>query len=78
MQTTDLRASIYFTGLIFSLSFTPALRAQRPEFETSYNENFLQRSPLIGTKPEATLFDSGGQPFDLSSAEGKYTVVVFG
>lgn len=56
----------------------PIANAQKPEFETSYNERFLNRNNLIGKKPDIELFDAQGRPFSFASAEGKYTVVVFG
>ncbi len=63
--------------LALALGISSSL-AKTPEFEQTYNENFLRRNKLIGTKPAVRLIDAQGQPFDLSSAQGKYTVVVFG
>lgn len=68
--------------LVFSLillsGLTGSIFAQKPEFETSYNEKFLRRSPLIGTTPEVELFDALGKPFKITSVKDRYTVVVFG
>ncbi|MFN3191200.1 MAG: hypothetical protein ACE361_11795 [Aureliella sp.] len=52
-------------------------RAQ--EFETSYNARFERENPMVGkAMPDVEIFDSTGRPFRLTSAEDKYTVVVFG
>lgn len=49
------------------------------EFEASYNARFLKSHPLLGTEVSDTeLYAADGSPFKLSSARGKYTVVVFG
>ncbi|MEM8733532.1 MAG: hypothetical protein AAGG44_04900 [Planctomycetota bacterium] len=49
------------------------------EFETSYNARFQRDKPMVGKPmPEVQMFDSSGRPFRLTSAEDKYTVVVFG
>lgn len=68
---------IAFAFLLLAGVANPAF-AQKSEFETKYNENFLRRSPLIGTAPDIQLFDSLGRPFKIISGEEKYTVVVFG
>ena len=72
------RQSICLVLALFSSLSGSVANAQKPEFETSYNERFLKRNNLIGQKPDVELFDSQGRPFSIASAEGKYTVVVFG
>ena len=64
--------------VFFSLFLGTTLFAEVPEFETKYNEDFLRRSKLIGSRPEARLFHADGRVFRLSSARGKHTVLVFG
>ena len=69
-------ASSFFLLL---LSSTQVTLAQSREFETSYNERFLQRTPLIGkTAPDVEVYDSKGNPFRLAQSRGKHTVIIFG
>ena len=49
------------------------------EFTESYDKRFLKRDPKIGTRlPNVQAFDERGEPLELDSTRGKYTVVVFG
>ena len=51
----------------------------KKEFESKYNEKFLKESSFLGQQaPDPEGFDAEGNPFRLSQARGKYTVVVFG
>ena len=43
------------------------------------NARFLEAEPKVGaTVPEVTLHTEDGQPFELASVKGSYTVLVFG
>lgn len=49
------------------------------EFADQYNERYLRQEPPVGeTLPNVKLFDAEGNPFELASTRGKYTVLVFG
>ena len=51
----------------------------KQEFESKYNEKFLKESSFLGQQaPDPECFDAEGNPFRLSQARGKHTVVVFG
>ena len=51
----------------------------KQEFESKYNEKFLKESSFLGQQaPAPECFDAEGNPFRLSQARGKHTVVVFG
>ncbi len=61
------------------LSCTAVQCQERPEFESSYNQRFLQRKSMLGqTAPDVRLFQADGQPWKLSVTRGKPTVLVFG
>jgi cytochrome oxidase Cu insertion factor (SCO1/SenC/PrrC family) len=52
---------------------------QKKEFESSRNEGFLKRNPLVNmVAPDVEVFDEQGNPFQLAQSRGKHTVVVFG
>lgn len=52
---------------------------EKPEFESSYNENFLKRASLLNRQaPDLEIYDEQGNPYRLAQSRGKHTVVVFG
>ena len=58
---------------------TSTVSAQTAEFVDKYNKKFLKKEPKIGdTVKEVSVFDDLGKPMKLSSAQGKYTVLIFG
>ena len=58
---------------------TSTISAQTVEFVDKYNKKFLKKEPKIGdTIKEVSVFDDQGKPMKLSSAQGKYTVLIFG
>lgn len=49
------------------------------EFADKYEQMFAKREPLMGSVIEGvSAYDEKGNPFDLESTRGKYTVLVFG
>ena len=58
---------------------TSTISAQTVEFVDKYNKKFLKKEPKIGdTVKEVSVFDDLGKPMKLNSAQGKYTVLIFG
>ena len=63
---------------IYSFATSPT-SAQTAEFVDKYNKKFLKKEPKIGdTVKEVSVFDALGKPMKLNSAQGKYTVLIFG
>lgn len=76
MKRISVCAYIYAACLLFPLA---AHGQAKPEFESSYNENFLRRSSLLGKDaPNVQVYDEKGNGFRLAQSRGKHTVVVFG
>lgn len=49
------------------------------EWTERYDRMFLERAPLLNEEaPDVAAYQQNGEPFQLSSTRGKYTVLVFG
>ena len=49
------------------------------EFAERYNENFLERHPLVNTQlKDVSVFYESGQPVSTHTLRDSYTVLVFG
>ena len=83
----------FLFGLIIFGFCTPNLNAQSKssgeqtanssqpivEFTENFDKRFLKRDPKIGAKlANVNAFDEKGNPLELDSTRGKYTVIVFG
>ena len=71
--------SLLLTALYLCSFATSTISAQTVEFVDKYNKKFLKKEPKIGdTVKEVSVFDDQGKQMKLSSAQGKYTVLIFG
>ena len=71
--------SLLLTAFYIYSFTTSTTSAQTAEFVDKYNKKFLKKEPKIGdTVKEVSVFDALGKPMKLSSAQGKYTVLIFG
>ena len=75
----QVACSLLLTTFYICSFATSTISAQTVEFVDKYNEKFLKKEPKIGdTVKEVSVFDAQGKTMKLSSAQGKYTVLIFG
>ena len=81
LSLTSTVIALFVLGLIspFQVQGQEKQKEPKQEFESKYNEKFLKESSFLGQQaPDPECFDAEGNPFRLSQARGKHTVVVFG